>query len=146
MPHRPPSCGDSAPFPLLSHLQRPNCSSSVLVTLILSVTGLELLPELGTEDFPAPGKASVTGAPSGPLRVGAPATEPFLCIISGHTLEQHLLAQFYRKSLLVTVFLLLVLFFFLQKNSIEKPNINRTLIKTSVVVFLPPLCTQFLLQ
>lgn len=42
MPHRPPSCGDSAPFPLLSHLQRTNCSSGVLVTWILSVTGLEL--------------------------------------------------------------------------------------------------------
>lgn len=144
MPHRPPSCGDSALFPLLSHLGRPNCSSGVLVTLILwqgwncSLSWAQRISQLQGKPQLQQFHQAHSGWEPQPLN-------PSCALSKGTPLSSTSLPNFTGNPFLLLGFFLLILFFFLQKNSIGKLKINRTPIKTSVAVFLPPSCTQFLL-
>lgn len=86
----------------------------------------------------------VSAAPSGPLRVQPQPLSPSSAPPQGTPFSSISLPNFTGNPSLF-LFFKIILFFLLQKNSLGKLLINRTSIKSSVAVFLPPSCTQTLL-
>lgn len=124
MPHRPPSCGDSALFPLLSHLQRPNCSSGVLVTLILSVIGLELSLSWAQRISQLQGKPQLQQLHQA-LSGWEPQPRNPSCALSQGTPFSSTPCPILQEIPSCYCFFLLILFLFLQKSGIGKLKINR---------------------
>lgn len=100
--HRAPLCADSALFPLLSHLQ--TAAQVSLSHLFWMWHGCNWEFWAGHRGFPAPEKASVTAAPSAPLRVGGSAQNPSCALSQGTPFSSTSLPNFTGNPFLLLFF------------------------------------------